>query len=239
MNIKPDIPQLDPMRLQVRKHALLNEIGARPSRRRWRFAAPATALVAAVAVALVLWTPTTPDAYASWTAEPRAPGDLAPVLADCGERLDWHDARGKEENLPNWPAAPRDVSVVDQRGSTTLVLFTGPQADMLCMRTPEGVAMTGSGSGRDREPLGGRLFADFGANLSTDRDGRRPMRVLSGRVSPEVAKVVLETEDGLTVTATIGKGWILGWWPSGGDPKHVTLYDRAGGVLETSALPVR
>ncbi|PWK82205.1 hypothetical protein C8D88_11473 [Lentzea atacamensis] len=236
--ITPEIPQLDPLRLQIRKHALLNEISSKPSRRWWRFTVPATALVAAVAVTLVLWTPTNQDAYASWTAEPRAPGDLAPVLADCTKTLDRHDAQG-EGNRPNWPA-PREVSVVDQRGDLTMVLFTGPQSEMLCLRTPKGVAMSGHGNATGREPLGDRLFADFAGQMGmTDVNTRNSMSVLTGRVSPKVGKVVIGTEDGLEVTATVGNGWVVAWWPSLGKPKHVRLYDEAGGVLQTSPIPVR
>ncbi|SDL87197.1 hypothetical protein SAMN04488074_11466 [Lentzea albidocapillata subsp. violacea] len=236
--IKPDIPQLDPMRLQVRKHALLNEIRPKPSRRWWRFTVPATALVAAVAVTLVLWTPANQDASASWTAEPRAPGDLAPVLADCVKTLDDHDARGEGER-PNW-LAPREVSVVDQRGEMTMVLFTGPQSEMLCLRTPKGVSMAGNGNAAGREPLGDRLFADFDPQLGIqDVNTRNSMNILTGRVSPKVGKVVIGTEDGLEVTATIGNGWVVAWWPSSGKQKYVKLYDGAGGVLQTSPIPVR
>jgi len=239
VNITPDIPPLDRMRLQVRKHALLNEISAKPSRRWWRFAVPATTLTAAVVAAIVLWTPTTPSAYASWTAEPRAPGDVEPVLARCRERLDRHDARGREGNLPDWPAAPRDVSVVDQRGSMTLVLFTGPEATLECMHTPQGVSVAGGGTAKGLDPLGDRLFRSYGASLTSDRDGDNPMRVLTGQVSPAVGKVLVGTRDGLKVTAPLGRGWILAWWPSREDATSVTLYDHAGNVLGTEPAEVR
>jgi hypothetical protein len=236
--IKPDIPQLDPMRLQVRKHALLNEISSKPSRRWWRFSVPATVLVAAVAVTLVLWTPTNQDASASWTAEPRAPGDLAPVLADCGKRLDQDDA-DRGVNGPDWPA-PREVSVVDWRGDMTLVQYTGPQSETLCMWTAKGVAMSGRGHVKGREPLGDRLFADFAPQLGmTDVNTGSSVQFLTGRVSPKVGKVVIGTEDGLEVTATTDNGWVVAWWPSLGKPKYVRLYDEAGGVLQTAPIPVR
>ncbi|WP_434449109.1 hypothetical protein [Lentzea sp. E54] len=239
MNITPDIPQLDPMRLQVRKHALLNEISSKPSRRWWRFAVPATALVAAVAVTLVLWTPTNQDASAAWTAEPRAPGDLAPVLAECGKTLDQHDAERGVEGRPVWPA-PREVSATDQRGSMTMVLFTDPRSDLLCWGTPNGVGTGGRGGAEEREPLGDRLFADFTVRIGmTDVYSRNSMKVLTGRVSPKVGKVVIGTEDGLEVTASIGNGWIVTWWPSLGEPKQVKLYDGAGGLLETAPIPVK
>lgn len=199
---------------------------------------PATVLVAAGAVTLVLWTPTNPDAYASWTAEPRAPGDLGPALADCGKTLAQHDA-DRGTNGPDWPA-PREVSVVDWRGDMTMVLYTGPQSESLCMRTPTGVSMSGHENVKGREPLGDRLFADFAPQMGmTDVDGSNSTKILTGRVSPKVGKVVISTEDGLEVTATTDNGWVVAWWPSLGNPEHVRLYDQAGSVLQNAPIPVR
>lgn len=239
MNITPEIPQLDPLRVQVRKHALLNEISAKPSRRWWRFAVPATALVAAVVTTLVLWTPTNPNAYASWTAEPRAPGaDTETAIARCREMIKETGERGR--GLPDHPAMPTDVSVADQRGSMTLVLFTGPEATMQCMHTPHGTGMTGGGTSKGLDRLGDKLFlAQGGASMRSDRDGSNPMRVYDAMVSPKVGKVVVHTEDGLKVTATIGNGWLLAWWPSRGDATSVTLYDQAGNELGTEPARVR
>ncbi|MCG8926113.1 hypothetical protein [Lentzea sp. CC55] len=239
MNITPDIPRLDPMRLQVRKHALLNEVSAKPSRRWWRFAVPSTALVAAVAVALVLWTPTNQDASASWTAEPRAPGDLAPMIAACGKTFDRMDAERGLEGRPVWPA-PREVAVTDQRGDMTMVVFTGPRSEALCWGTPKGVGMSAHGGVEEREPLGDRLFADFAPQIGmTEVSSGTSTTVLTGRVSPEVGKAVIVTEDALEVTASLGNGWIVTWWPSLGKPKEVRLYDGAGVLLQTAPVPVR
>ncbi|MEV6238253.1 hypothetical protein [Lentzea sp. NPDC051838] len=239
MNITPDIPQLDPMRLQVRKHALLNEISTKPSRRWWRFAVPATALVAAVVATLVLWTPTNPNAYASWTAEPRAPGaDADAAIAECRAMIESSAEHGGGYR-PDWPAMPTEVSVVDQRGIMTLVLFTGPESEMQCFHTPQGHSVSGGGTSKGLEPLGDKLFGSIGgASMSTDRDGSNPMRIYSGMVSQKVGKAVVHTEDGLKVTATIGKGWLLAWWPSRGDATSITLYDHEGKELGTQSTRI-
>ncbi|HUQ55627.1 hypothetical protein [Lentzea sp.] len=240
MTITPDIPPLDPMRVQVRKHALLNEISTKPSRRWWRFAVPATALVAAIAVTLVLWTPTNPNAYASWTAEPRAPGAGAEaVIAECRESIEQHHERGRRDNAPDWPEAPTEVSVVDQRGSMTLVLFTGPQSQSECFHTPDTHSVSGSGRASGLEPLGEKLYLSYGSSMRSERDGSNPMSVLPARVSPEVGKVRVDTGDGLRVTATIGKGWMLAWWPSRAHATSVTLYDHDGRELGTQPAVVR
>ncbi|MFD4676900.1 hypothetical protein ACFWNN_44790 [Lentzea sp. NPDC058450] len=237
MNITPDIPQLDPMRLQARKHALLNEIGTKPSRRWWRFAVPATALVAAVAVTMVLWTPTNPNANASWSAEPRAPGaDTEVAVAQCREMIEAGD---RQEKPPNFPEAPTEVSVVDQRGIMTLALFTGPQSQLLCINVGGRTGYTGSGRAEGLEQLGDRLFLPHGAGLRSDRDGSNPMRLFRGMVSPKVGRAVIDTKDGLKVTATIGQGWLLAWWPSKEDATSITLYDHEGKELGTQPATVR
>ncbi|MGW4215056.1 hypothetical protein ACWEIJ_44270 [Lentzea sp. NPDC004789] len=238
MNISPDIPQLDPMRLQVRKHALVNEISAKPSRRWWRFTVPATALVAAVVTTLVLWTPTNPSAYASWTAEPRAPGpDVDAMIADCREQLAKAD-RNTRTYFPNWPATPTEVSVIDQRGDLTLIVFTGPEAVHDCLRGRKG---SYGGGGGGIAPLGADRYRamTYGAETG-DGAGQESRRTLIARASPEVARVRVNTEDGRHVAATLGKdGWLAAWWPGEADVTTVTLYDRAGHELGTEPGGVR
>lgn len=58
-------------------------------------------------------------------------------------------------------------------------------------------------------------------------------------VSPEVRKVRVDTADGLKVTATVGNGWTLAWWPSAADATSVTLYDNEGKELGTEPVLVR
>ncbi|GLY49037.1 hypothetical protein [Lentzea sp. NBRC 102530] len=232
------IPQLDPLRLQARKHALLNEISVKPSRRWWRFTVPATALIAAVAVTLVLWTPTNQDA-AAWSAEPKAPSDLGPMITACTKTLDRHDAERGVDGQPVWPA-PREAAVTDQRGDMTMVVFTGPQSEALCYGTPPAVGMNAHGGFEEREPLGDRPFADFAPQIGVpDVNSGTRTTILTGRVSPQVGKAVIVTEDGLDVTASLGNGWVVTWWPSLGKPTEVRLYDVAGTLLQTAPIPVQ
>jgi hypothetical protein len=241
VNITPDIPRLDPMRVQVRKHALLNAIEEKPRRRWWRIAVPATVLTAAAIATTVLWTPTTPSAYASWTAEPRAPGpDVDRMIADCREKLVQHDRNIRSE-IPNWPAAPTEVSVVDQRGDLTMVLFTGPESDMSCLISPKGFEMGGGGgSPGGRPPLGSARFRTQGLGASDPDPGQgEPRRTLIAQVGPDVAKARINTEDGRQVTATLGNGWLVAWWPTKAKATTVTLYDRAGGVLGTDSAEIK
>jgi hypothetical protein len=238
VNISPDIPQLDPMRLQVRKHALLNAIEEKPRRRWWRVAVPATALTAAVVATTVLWTPTNPSAYASWTAEPRAPGpDVDALIADCREQLAESDRRTRTD-FPNWPAMPTDVSVIDQRGDLTLIVFTGPEAVHDCLR---GSKRSYGGGGGGIVALGADRYRAMTYGTETgDGAGQETRRTLIARVSPDVAKVRVNTEDGRHVAATLGKdGWLAAWWPGEADVTTVTLYDKAGNEIGTEPGGVR
>lgn len=233
--ITPDIPQLDPMRVQVRKHALLNEIDEKPRRGWWRLAVPATVLAAGVVAGTVLWTPANPSAYASWTAEPRAPGPGADtVVARCRELIAEFSAR---HNDPDWPAEPTDLTIVDQRGDLTLVLFTGPESDKSCLGTPKGMEMAGGGGSRNgRPPLGSAKFSLEGLQASNPDPGHGELRrSLLGRVSADVAKARITTEDGKKVTATLGNGWMVAWWPTAAKATSVTLYDGEGNVIGTES----
>ena len=144
------------------------------------------------------------------------------------------EAGDRREKPPNFPEAPTELSIVDQRGIMTLALFTGPQSELICRHVQGGHAsLTGSGRAEGLEQLGDALFRSFGASMHSERDGRNPMRIISGMVSPKVGKARIETGDGLKVTATIDNGWLLAWWPSKEDATLITLYDRDGGELGT------
>jgi hypothetical protein len=227
-NISPEIPQLDPLRVQVRKHALMNEISTRPARRWWRLAVPATGLAAAIAIGAVVWPVASPSAFASWSAEPRAPGpDGFASADDCrGKFTEWlTPTDGARESGVVPKPVPTDTSLVDQRGSVTLVMLTGSQTMAYCLYTP-----TYRTFGLNELSLGDTWFR---TNPESHLPDGEPARILTGHVRPEVGRVVVGTADGRQVTATVDKGWVAAWWPSDADASSVTLYDEAGHVLGT------
>jgi hypothetical protein len=229
--IKPEIPQLDPMRVQVRKHALLNEISTKPSRRWWRVAVPATGLAAAAAIGALVWPVSTPSAFASWTAEPRAPGAEAFAAADrCRERFDnlldpEQEQAARESGIPVQPM-PADTALVDQRGNITLVVLTDPRSVGYCL-TAGDYAMIGMGG-----PEGDERFLATATGRGADE--MEPARVLLGHVGPEVRGVRVDTADGRQVTATLDQGWVAAWWPSRAEAARVTLLDVNGNTLRTA-----
>lgn len=241
MNITPDIPQLDPSRVQVRKHALLNAIEEKPRRRWWRIAVPATVLAAAAVATTVLWTPTNPSAYASWTAEPRAPGqNVDGLITTCREKMAERD-RINRRDFPDFPPMPTDVTLIDQRGDLTMVLFTGPYGDQFCLRSPKGIE-SGSG-GRNSEPippLGAKRFRMRGLeSLDPEPGYGEPRRTVHAEVGSDVAKAVVDTEDGKQVAATLGNGWMIAWWPGRASAVSITLYGRGGEVLGTESAEIK
>ncbi|MFI6097674.1 hypothetical protein ACIA8G_19095 [Lentzea sp. NPDC051213] len=231
MNITPEVPQLDSMRVQVRKHALMNEI-SKPARRWWRIAVPATGLTAAIAVAALLWAPANPSAFASWSAEPRAPGAESFAAADkCRETFDnmttpEQDKAARESGIPVKPR-PTNAALVDQRGTITLVVLTDPESVGYCLFTGS-YWMIGMGG-----PEGDSRF--LATRTGRGADDKDPARVLLGHVDPEVRGVRVDTADGKQVTATIDRGWVAAWWPSYAEATQVTLYDVNGNTLRTVA----
>ncbi|NGY61173.1 hypothetical protein G7043_19775 [Lentzea sp. NEAU-D13] len=236
--VTPEIPQLDPMRVQVRKHAMLNAIEEEPRRRWWRIAVPASVLAAAVVATTVLWTPTNPSAYASWTAEPRAPGPGADsVVEKCRKLI----AESPTADMPDWPETPTDLTIVDQRGDLTMVLFTGPESEQSCLGSPKGIEMAGGGgSPNGRPPLGSARFRMGSLGTSDPDPGQgEPRRTLVAEVGAEVAKARVSTDDGKQVTATVDNGWMVAWWPTKAKAISVTLYNSAGEVIGTESAEIK
>ncbi|MEO7664553.1 MAG: hypothetical protein ABIV26_05450, partial [Candidatus Limnocylindrales bacterium] len=52
-----------------------------------------------------------------------------------------------------------------------------------------------------------------------------------GRIAATVARVVVEVADGRIVTASVGGGYWLAWWPDDVRAKVVTAFDSAGAEI--------
>ena len=115
MNITPEIPRLDPVRVQVRRHALMNEINRKPARRGWRLAVPATGLAAAVTIGAVWWT--TP-------APPQVADDPA-LAGQCDLAL----ARAE----PDRPFTAPKSAVVERREQIALVVMIHFETRWFCV----------------------------------------------------------------------------------------------------------
>ncbi|WP_086668485.1 hypothetical protein [Lentzea kentuckyensis] len=208
MNITPEIPQLDPIRVQARKHALLNEIGQQPARRGWRHAMPATALAAVVVIGAVWWM------------------SPAPITLTDGAAVDrCQDALGRMR-MPVPGPGEVNSSVADRRGDVVLVMLTGPESMWFCIF--EGESWTSA----HKFPRLISTNVEFVAYLGDVIEGKRT-GMAYGRVRPDARTATLEIADGRKVPVLLDQGWAVTWWPSSAEAKLLTLYDEAGHVLET------
>jgi hypothetical protein len=199
--------------------------------------------LAAVAMLLVaLWPgdgqdtalgPVPAGAFASWTPRPqRADSDS---LADAVARCNRADPGGAE--LP--------VAATERRGGYTLVFRTdgarravciaGPQNQLLSLPAPPKLA---AGEAPPEQPN------RFPIEEVVFPGPRNPLAeqvgIVVGRVGADVRAVEIRPDDGVTVTATVSRGYFVAWWPgTAEDAAHamITARKHAGrGVADFKLL---
>jgi hypothetical protein len=199
--------------------------------------------LAAVAMLLVaLWPgdgqdtalgPVPAGAFASWTPRPqRADSDS---LADAVARCNRADAGGAE--LP--------VAATERRGGYTLVFRTdgarravciaGPQNQLLSLPAPPKLAAGEAPPEQpNRFPIEEVVFPGPRNPLSEQ------VGIVVGRVGAEVRAVEIRPDDGVTITATVSRGYFVAWWPgTAEDAAHamITARKHAGrGVADFKLL---
>jgi hypothetical protein len=199
--------------------------------------------LAAVAMLLVaLWPgngqetalgPVPAGAFASWTPRPqRADSDS---LADAVARCNRADPRGAE--LP--------VAATERRGGYTLVFRTdgarravciaGPQNQLLSLPAPPKLAAGEAPPEQpNRFPIEEVVFPGPRNPLSEQ------VGIVVGRVGADVRAVEIRPDDGVTVTATVSRGYFVAWWPgTAEDAAHamITARKHAGrGVADFKLL---
>lgn len=189
----------------------------------WR-AFGAGAIAAGVTAVLVVqpWVSTT--AYASWTGTPDQ------VDASTTQALGADCARQQESHFKDLSAVVPVLA--ERRGDFTAVLMGGGGSLSVCVSTLSGDL--GGQTRPDAMPAGAALVLDANPGLLTGPDA---FRVAYGRVSADVTKVVVQTQDGLTVTASTSKGYFLSWWPSGAGPSTITAADGDGRQVGRLSYP--
>lgn len=199
--------------------------------------------LAAVAMLLVaLWPgdgqdtalgPVPAGAFASWTPRPqRADSDS---LADAVARCNRADPGGAE--LP--------VAATERRGGYTLVFRTdgarravciaGPQNQLLSLPAPPKLAAGEAPPEQpNRFPIEEVVFPGPRNPLSEQ------VGIVVGRVGAEVRAVEIRPDDGVTITATVSRGYFVAWWPgTAEDAAHamITARKHAGrGVADFKLL---
>jgi hypothetical protein len=171
---------------------------------------------------------------AAWAAVPRpASAAVAAKLASsCQARV----AEGR------WPIRLGHVEGVlaEQRGASTAVLLVADDAsDAVCV-DPHG--RTTGPAGGIAGPLVGVITEDQAADAVLTVDGTPGgpglgLWTVFGRISaPGVAKVLISLGDGSEVTASLGNGHYLAWWPSTGGGVTIRAVDSSGNTIASMQL---
>lgn len=165
----------------------------------------------------------------AWTAIPRPMDSVIIARAEqaCGHGFGPGKAEGTgpfNEGLP--------LGVVDARGNRAVAYFTDGVEDATCMFAWDDtgkVTWTVAGHGRliSTDPSHLDLLGSMGAGYE----------MVVGHTGSGAASVSVELESGLTVTASIGHGYYLAWWPQADTVVKITARDANGQVLEVLDHP--
>jgi hypothetical protein len=217
----------------------------RPSRARTRrYAIPLAGLAAATTAAsltLIEVGGTTPAtsvksstpayALATWTARPTPadPAQITAAEANCSPASDQAGAARPapgEKQGPLQFGGPWSPVLVDTRGDLTLTLYSDGNDTVACLASPSVISLNPIDSS------GERPVTDNTASL--DKVIIRKLAagdvytVGVGRTGSSVTAVGLQLQDGSEVTATVGNGRFIAWWPEGHGVKGLSITTKTG-----------
>jgi hypothetical protein len=175
------------------------------------------ALIAAAAVSLSIigfGGGGTQRAFAGWVPVPSAaaPGQTPAAEAACRTTV------SKQPQLPPLTKpGPLRVLLADTRGPYTMVLVTDGNTDSNCLvgpwPSPSTVGVSGSSPSAITIKVPPDQIGAFSIGL-TRAENEQPFTHTEGRVGSVVSAVRFVLANGKRVSATIGKGWYLAWWPA-------------------------
>ena len=180
-------------------------------------------------------------AFAGWTATPSYPtvGQTAAVHAGCESNLPDALAQGSWNQVATDARGPYTMAVYES-GTTLASCLIGPsftsvQAESLTSNR----SMVSAAGGPAPASPGGSLLSGgdieqlLVSHLSQTGDG--PYTVAEGRLDEQTASAVtLVLSNGQDVTATIGNGWLVAWWP--GNETATAAQITAAGRTTTDPL---
>jgi hypothetical protein len=159
-----------------------------------------------------------PDDLSTWQAVPLAPD--AGLSAKAAQSPACRPALEQDVAL--------EVILQDRRTSATAAfLVQGPTMVGSCYISP-----TGGGGGS--QPAGQLELLDQPISIDEEGSGGADVGTLSylgGRLGAEARQVVIEVPGGRKVTASVGNGHWLAWWPGGARAERVVASDEAGAQL--------
>jgi hypothetical protein len=213
-----------PRRANVRRYAL--PVGCLAA------AAAATAVILVGGPAPVKHVKSTTPSYAlaAWTTNPTSSGRAQISAADtlCSANFAQNSPsqpEGAQKQGPPEGAGPWNPVVVDTRGNLTLELYGNGTRTVACLAGPSFVSLS------EVDATGEPAVSDKTASLdkvSTRQASGDLYTVAVGRTGPGVTAVGLERVDGSAVTATVGNGRFIAWWPDAQGVKAISVTTTAG-----------
>lgn len=183
-------------------------------------AGAAAAAVVAVAGVATVWWPTSPVAFASWTAVPAGvtPAEQAARAASCDSVA---HGIAEDEDGPHVEDVPISPVLAEQRGDYTYVLLTGEGAVGECLVTVQasGASEVVGGDAVLRSAPAAQGARDVTtvqtgtASWSEGETGDGALTSAFGRAGADVASVELALTSGERVRATVSDGWWAVWAP--------------------------
>ena len=162
--------------------------------------------------------------FTTWSSTPLPP--------DAGLTAAAADPNGSCTAGPG--GEPVALVLQDRRTEWTAgFIFRGATTFGSCIVTSAQGASSG-GSGPSPVPFGEALSIDI--NGFGDAGGGTAHE-LGGQVEPEITSVLIALSDGRTVTASVGSGYWLAWWPTDAAATTVTGFDEAGAEVVTVEAP--
>jgi len=181
---------------------------------KWVALAGAAGLAATVS-SLVLVGGSAQSAFAGWSSSPTPPANGQLTSADVGCQA--HLAQFPPSSNKGAEATSLVPELSDVRGPYTVTVFgNGTGSGALCITTPDGnsalrwIMQSGAPVGTDAVAVD---------QVSVSANDGQPYTLVEGRTGDGVTGVTLALGSGSKVTATIGNGVFLAWWPGN---QHIT-----------------
>jgi hypothetical protein len=170
-------------------------------------------------------------AFAGWSAHPTKPavGQLTSADTDCQGSL----AKPSPSGTDLGSLVPE---VSDVRGPYTVTVFgNASQKWAMCISGPGGNATLQwiTWSDPSYAPVGSGAIALDRTNVLSDSG--QPFTLVEGRTGDAVTGVALTLENGNRVTATVGHGFFLAWWPGTVSSTAVVVSTASGSSTQSVA----
>jgi len=223
------IPDLSAESMASHRAALVETISKRRHRTmRWATLVGATGVAATVST-LVFLGASGPNAFAGWSAHPTKPavGQLTSADTSCQGALAQMPA-SVSQGADLGSLAPE---VSDVRGPYTVTVFGGgSNGGAMCISAPDGNAIVQRITWSST-PIGpGAVMLD---RVRVLFDSGQPYSLVEGRTGEAVTGVTLTLENGSRVTATIGHGFLLAWWPGSVSATAVVVSTSSGSSTQS------